>query len=138
MAFCYVCVVGPKALVPRKLGDNLGGWPVRVVVTEQDWRKAPTLFNHWPYADVGVLWHFSVRTRERGEQIREALHKAMAGCADFEGLDKGWRDVGDPSVVIPILIEDVVRQLDFDALNDKDREAAIQKAERRRMARARV
>ena len=125
-----MCVIGPRELVPRYMGDNRGGWPIRVVVTEQDWRKAPMLFNHWPYAAIEVLWHFSVITRERAERVRDGLYEAMQGCSDFEGLDKGWRDVGDPSVVVPILIEEVVRRLDYEAFNDKDRERRLRDLER--------
>lgn len=92
-----VCLVGPVEIVPRKLGDNRGAMPVRVVVTAgRPEKAAKDLDLAQPFVPWATLEHVMVDTREHGERLKAALETMLIGAQTEQDNDQprhNFRDV---------------------------------------------
>jgi len=78
--YVAVCLIGPEHPIPRKAGDNLGGLPVRVVVTAKDRTAAKDDDLAQPYHKFIVLECVHVESRVHGDRLKAALDEQLLGA----------------------------------------------------------
>lgn len=95
---CAVYVASSSEIVSRKLGDNAGGWPVKVGITVPfEDRLTNQLLFASPYVDLGVQFRVWVMS----ESMEES--KALAGTIELatkkhllrsaNAIRRGWADM---------------------------------------------
>lgn len=93
-------VAGPLEIVPRRMGDNRGGRPVRIGVTASLDDTVTPIADGWsPFWECRI--HFRLWTR--GDVFAKRILAAVQeiGAARGEGARKSWIDFGpdyDPSL----------------------------------------
>lgn len=92
-----VCLIGPSEIMARRLGDNRGARPVRIITTAKSQRTAVKDIDlAHPYAKFVVLEHVMVETRDRAERLKAALDKLLIGQQETQDNDQPrhhFRDV---------------------------------------------
>lgn len=91
-----VCLCGPTQPIPRRMGDNLGGWPVFLIVTAKERTAAKDSDLNSPFHRFEVLEFVKVETREHGERLKHALDIMLLGAQraqDNEQPRHKFRDV---------------------------------------------
>lgn len=135
--YAAVYVAGPAHPVPRKMGDNMGGWPIRVGVT-QSWDD--TITNT---LDTGAaLWWqgclFRVWTASREHALRLEGAIAMYVAERSEALRKAWLDLG-PDLDLTLFeweVHSVGERIVGKVWGDEDLYHELLRAERARNARS--
>lgn len=99
---CAVYAAGPVALVPRRLGDNMGGRPVRLGTTTR-WRDtiSPNLDQGGYICEMRVLLRIWARTEAHAKHVIDLLMIGFDG--HYDGLRNPWIDLGpqfDPQRLI--------------------------------------
>lgn len=116
-----VCLCGPSSPIPRRMGDNMGGWPVFLIVTVKDRTAAKDDDLSQPYHRFDVLELVKVETREHGERLKHALDVMLLGAQQGQDNDQPrhkFRDVmgcfetaEDRHAWWAILVEDAHREV---------------------------
>lgn len=91
-----VCLCGPAHPIPRRMGDNMGGWPVFLVVTMKDRSAAKDDDLSQAYHRFEVLEFVKVESREHGERLKASLDIMLLGAQraqDNEQPRHKFRDV---------------------------------------------
>ncbi len=91
-----VCLIGYEGPQARKLGDNLGCWPVRVTVATRE-RDAAKKDDLSAYASrIVVLELVYVPTQEHARRLKAAIDEVLLELItkhDNGALRHAWRDV---------------------------------------------
>lgn len=109
--FWAVVLLGPERRIPRHFGDNEGAWPVRVGTTRDpkayaeraDYEAGHTV----AYVPLAWVWTLSQRHALR---LKARLDELLLGSAEEHRMRHAWRDINDPEVDWPVLLEDAVSQ----------------------------
>lgn len=91
-----VCLIGPKEPIPRHFGDNMGGCPVRIVVTLRERGAAKEIDLAQPYAKFEVLEFIKVESRAHAERMKAAIDTMLLGAQAANENDQprhSFRDV---------------------------------------------
>lgn len=91
-----VCLCGPASPIPRRMGDNMGGWPVFLIVTAKERTAAKDDDLSQPFHRFEVLELVKVDTREHGERLKHALDIMLLGAQQAQDNDQPrhkFRDV---------------------------------------------
>lgn len=144
-----VCMIGTKNRVPFTLGDNEGGWTVRVAITRKPDSLCRDVDINQPLHETHILGMVWCRTEAHAQRLKAALDKQL--LIDDEP-DQSYRHNGGPPLdhaVNPRRLRYAWRKLENepefawgfllqDALNDvRSRENldVIDEAERERLIR---
>lgn len=106
-----VCLIGYPHPVPRDFGDNQGAWPVRVSTTAKprDVASKPDLES--PLHQVKVLEMVWTPSDRHAKRLKAKLDELLLGSSEDARLRHGWRNVDDPAVIWPILLDQAVREI---------------------------
>lgn len=94
--YVAVCLIGPENPIPRRMGDNRGALPVRIVVTTKDRTAAKDDDLAQPYHRFIVLEKVHVETREHGDRLKAAIDQQLVGAQREQDNDQprhSFRDV---------------------------------------------
>lgn len=90
-----VCLIGYSEIVPRRLGDNRGGYPVAIVTTKKPRDAYKNYDRGQAYHFIKVLEWCNVETEEHAKRLKAALDRALVGRAAEQQNDPTrslWRD----------------------------------------------
>ncbi len=139
-----VCLVGfADGAVPRFMGDNLGAFPVRVVVCKKEHTAAQKYDLGQPLHRVVVLEHVVVPSEEHGRRLKAALEAVLHGEAraqQNDSLRHHWCDVrgcfeGDFGLEMwwGIILDSALRLVEsratqFEVMSSEERDRRIAKS----------
>ncbi len=91
--YVAVYVEGPDRPIPRKFGDNQGGWPVRVGITSSWTDKVTKESNrHTPYHWQGCLFRVWTEGKHNAHRLKAAIERLIQSRA--EHIKMNWLDLG--------------------------------------------
>lgn len=126
-----VGLLGFDKTIPRKLGDNHGGRPVKVFAgtnREEILRRAQAEQPYHECVIVGWVW---VRSEAHGKLLKAALDQCLLGDDGEARLLGRWRECdAHPRTVWDVVIQDVADQLgrQCEFYSDDERTALVQRA----------
>lgn len=95
-SYYAVCLVGFSDIVPRRLGDNMGAYPVTIVLAKKQGSASMNYDRGQPIHRMVTLEHALVPTEEHGKRLKASLLRALLGRAEAQGNDPSrhaFRDV---------------------------------------------
>ena len=106
--YAALCVIGTRELVARRLGDNMGGRPIKFGISELwDDRYTPMVDQWSPYHWHGLLWRVWTHGRPWAGKLEQIITDDLAP----ERLRNGGIDLG-PDGSLKALIERAKRLAD--------------------------
>lgn len=134
--YTAVYVAGPAHVVPRKMGDNLGAWPIRLGLTA-NWED--TVTNTLDTGQAcwwqGVLFRVWCSDRDAALRLQGAIEMYVADRS--EAMRKAWLDLG-PDLDLGLLeweIHSIGERIAGRVWSDEDLYHDLMRAERERNAR---
>lgn len=111
--YTAVCLIGYEGRVARFAGDNMGGWPVRIVTSTRPHYVAKQSDLQSPYHRVRVLELVWTDTAAHAKRLKAAIDGLLLGHSNYSTkLRHGWRDVEhEPEIIWPILLAEALRNL---------------------------
>lgn len=101
-----VCVIGGNRPEPRHMGDNRGGWPVRLMV-QRIWDDAPAhaADRESPWVARRLLLRLWTESREEAGRLERVIRAYLVDRAEEDGRH-AWLDLG-PDVDLARLGEEI-------------------------------
>jgi len=111
--YAAVCLIGYEGRVARHVGDNRGGWPVRVVTSTKPHLVAARSDIESPYHHVRVLELVWTETEAHAHRLKSTMDELLLGKSSYSTrLRHGWRDIEhEPAIIWPILLAEALREL---------------------------
>jgi hypothetical protein len=87
LGFAALCITGTMELVPRKIGDNRGGRPIKLHIS-QSWEDTvtPGLSGSHPYHWHGLLYRIWTEGRPYAARLAQQVVEQVA--IDEEGMER--------------------------------------------------
>jgi hypothetical protein len=126
-----VGLLGFDGTVPRKLGDNRGGRPVKVFAgsnKEEILRRAQAEQPYHQCVIHGWVW---VRSDAHGKLLKAEIDERLLGNDDDARLLGRWRECDhDPAIMWAIMLQEINQELGSrcEMFDDDERVMMIQKA----------
>lgn len=122
LGYAAVCIVGTPGPQRRSWQDNQGAYPTRIVVTTDDPKKAPQVFNRGVHSADGIyhtLAYVYVRSRDHGERLKGWLEAQVAG----EPMINGWGNL--EAWQYEILFGSACEALGFELFDESEKQRRI-------------